>query len=518
MSSESLGVVGPRDPHAGVRRFADYTGPVRERCQVLVVGSGPGGAVVAKELAERGKDVILVEEGPPISAKEFRQETAASMRQTLRESGMRVAQGNAFFPTMQAIALGGGSLINSAICCRVPHWVLDKWAAQHSLTDLHAGSLDEHFDDIERFLGIEYTQIDVQGERNLLFKKGCDALGYSSEPTPRNASGCKGSGECFTGCRTGAKKSTDVSYVPAAIDHGARVLSSVRVETLTGTTRKVTGIRGHVVEPFTGRASHEVQIDADVVVLAAGCMATPCIMIRSEIGLSSGHVGKNLQGHPGLAVLGIYPHKVDPWQGATQGYQSLHFLKEGLKLEVLWAPPAILAVRFPGLGHDFKEQLMEYDRMAPFDVIVAADNSSGSVRPRSTSWDPDIRFNVHQSDMNQLKRGLITLCDISWAAGAERILPGVHGVPDVLYSPEETRFVRDHDMKVTDPTFGMNHVFGTTRMGVNPRTSVVDTYGKVHDVDNLYVADTSVFPGSPAINPMLTCMALARRTAVRIAG
>ena len=509
-------VIQGNDPHADVRRFEQYTGPIKERCQVVVVGSGPGGGVVAKELAERGKDVILLEEGPPFARKDFVQEAAASMRRTLRESGMRVAQGNGFFPTMQAIALGGGSLVNSAICCRIPHWVLDKWADKAFVDDLRGGALDEHFDDIERFLGIEPTQEDVQGMRNMLFKRGCDALGISSEPTPRNTPGCKGSAECFTGCRNGAKASTDISYVPAAIRHGARVFCSMRAEYVVHSGQKVRGVTGHIVEPFTQKESHPFEIQADEVVLAAGCMASPCIMMRSGIGLASGQVGRNLQGHPGLATLAIFRDRVDPWQGATQGYQSLHYLKEGLKLEVLWAPIAVLAVRFPGLGADFKEHLMEFDHMAPFDVICAAENSSGTVKDRPFGWDPDIQFNVDPKDMANLKRGLLMLCDISWAAGAERILPGVHGVPEVLHSQDQMKLLREHPLKVTDPTFGMNHVFGTARMGGNPRNSVCDSYGKVYGVDGLWLADTSTFPASPAINPMLTCMALARRTAVRM--
>lgn len=506
-----------RDPHAGVRVFADYDGPVRARCQVVVVGSGPGGAVAAYELAERGLDVILVEEGPPMGARDFRPEAGVSIRRTLREAGMRVMRGNGYFPTMQAIGLGGGSLVNSAISARAPGWTLDKWAEAHDTPLLSAGSLDDDYAAVEAMMGIEPTKAEVLGERNLLFKRGCDALGYSSEPTPRNVRGCRGSGECFTGCRTGAKQSTDVSYVPAAIRRGARVLSSVRVEGILGSGRRATGVRGHVVEPFTGKASHEVEILADHVVLAAGCMATPVLMMRSGIGLESGHVGEHLRAHPGLAVCGLFEHKVDPWVGATQGYHSLHFLKEGMKLEVLWAPPAIISVRFPGFGQELKDHLLAFERSAPFDVFVTAEHSRGRVRPSPLGGlDPDITFDIDQRDADLLKRGLCILSDICFAAGATSVLPGVNGVPDLL-KQDELSLLHDAVLRPTDVTVGANHVFGSTRMGQNPRTSVVDQHSRVHAVDNLYIADTGVFPGSSSVNPMLTCMALARRMARAIA-
>jgi choline dehydrogenase-like flavoprotein len=503
------------EAHRGVRVFADYSGDLRLSCQVVVIGSGPGGAVVAKELAEAGRDVVLLEEGPPFGVKDFRQEAGSSMRRTLREGGTRSMRGNLFIPTMQAIALGGGSLINSAICCRSPGWVFEDWAERTGTAAISREALDPHYARVERFLGVEPTDMEAQGRRNLLFKHGCDALGISSEPTPRNARGCKGSGECFTGCRNRAKQSTDVSYVPAAIRAGARVLTSVRAEGIVTRGRRATGVRARVVEPFTGRESHAVEVSADLVVLAAGCMATPLLLMRS--GLGGAHVGNHLQLHPGLAIMGIFPEPVDPWDGATQGYHSLHFLDEGLKLEVLWAPPAVLAARFPGMGLDFKEHLTTYNRMAPFDVIAVADRSRGTVRPRRGGLEPDIRFDLDPQDFALLQRGLGILSDILWAAGAESILPGLHGVPERIHSKEQADVLRTRRLEGRDTVTAANHVFGTTRMSRRPEDGVVDEDGRCHELDNLYIADTGLFPGSPAVNPMLTCMALADRIAQRIA-
>jgi choline dehydrogenase-like flavoprotein len=510
-----LPVTGP-SPHEGVRRFADYKEPIREKCDVVVVGSGPGGAVAAKELAEAGLDVILIEEGPPIGPADMTQEAGGVMRRIYREAGMRVARGNGYYPTMQAIALGGGSLVNSAISLRAPSWALDEWAEEHRLPDVAAGSLDEDYAAVEAFLGVAPTDESILGERNLLFKRGCESLGIAAEPIPRNVKGCKGSGECFSGCRNGAKQSTDVSYVPAAIRAGARVYSSVRVEQILGDGKKARGVRGRVVEPFTQREGVEVEIEAKKVVMAAGCMATPVILEQSGFGRRSGHLGKHLKGHPGLAVYGVYPHKVNPWQGATQGYQSLQYLREGMKLEVLWAPPALLAIRLPGFGDDYKNHLLAFDRTAPFDVFVSAKHSEGSVRPQGKGIAPDIRFNLDQRDVDLLHRGLCVLTDISWAAGAESVQPGVHGAPAQLTRAQGTGPLRSVKLRPTDFTVGMNHVFGTTRMG-DERHGVVDPWGKVHGTENVYVCDTSVFPGSTAVNPMLTCMALSRRSARAIA-
>jgi choline dehydrogenase-like flavoprotein len=281
--------------------------------------------------------------------------------------------------------------------------------------------------------------------------------------------------------------------------------------------RRALGMRGHVVEPFTQREGYPVEIRAEAVVLAAGCMQTPVILQKSGVASSSDLVGRELQLHPGLAVMAMYDEPIDPWKGATQGYHSLHFLEEHIKLEVLWSPPAVLAARFPGFGHDFQGHLLSYDRMAPFDVIIAADHSRGTVRARRSGWDPDIRFDFAREDVDLIQRGLAILSDICWASGARAILPGIHGVPDVITSKEDASILRTRRMTASDTISAANHAFGTTRMSKDPRRGVVDELGRYHDAENLYIADTGIFPGSPAVNPMLTCMALADRIAQGIA-
>jgi choline dehydrogenase-like flavoprotein len=503
------------DPHTGVKKFADYAGgDVKAHCEVLVIGSGPGGAVVAKELAEAGRDVILLEEGPPVGKKDFTQEAGEAMQRLLREGGSRAARGNLVTPTMQAIALGGGSIVNSAICARPPAWIFEKWHDRTG-TSITRAELDRHFDRVEAQLGVAPTPDAVQGERNLRFKKGCDALGIGCEPTWRNVQGCKGSGECFTGCRNGAKKSVDVSYVPAAMRAGARVYTSVRAEELVHENRRVTGVRGRIVEPFTLREHGRAEFTADVVVLAAGCMASPVILQKS--GLGGAWAGRDLRFHPGLAMMAMFPEPIDPWKGATQGFHSLHFLERGLKFEVLWSPPSVLATRLPGLGRDYQSHLLRYDHLAPFDVICAADNSSGEVRARRGTLDPDLRYNFDQRDVDLMREGLGILSDICWAAGAEAILPGLNGVPEVIHDKASADVIRTHPLKASDTICASNHAFCTTRMSPDQARGVVDEDGRVHGIDNLYVSDTGIFAASSGVNPMLLVMALADRIAEKIA-
>jgi choline dehydrogenase-like flavoprotein len=497
-----------------VRVFAQYERDFREEADVVVVGSGPCGAVAAYELARAGRRVVLLEEGPPIPPADFELDGARSMARTMREGGLRTTRGTVM-PTLQAICLGGGSLVNSAICVRPPDFVFDGWCTHFDLERTTAKDLAPHFEAVEAFLGVAPTPEDVLGPRNLVFRRGCDALGISSEPIPRNVRGCRGSGECFTGCRARAKQSMDLSYVPAAIGAGTRVLTSLQVQRVLAQGRRAVGVAGRVVEPFSGRRSHRFRVDAGAVVLAAGCMATPVLLQKSgNLANRSGEVGRNLQFHPGVMVSGVFPEPTHPEFGATQAYQSLHFLREGMKLETFWAPPTAVALRLPGTGLDFKRRLAEIPRSATFDAILSCHRSLGTVRPRpGASLDPVITWRLDRGDAQLIGRAMWVLAEIQFAAGAEKIVPGVHGLSDEMRSVDEARVLATRTWRPTDLTLGSTHAFCTTRMHGDPRRGVVDELGRCHDFDNLYVVDTGIFPRCSSVNPMLTGMALARRAA-----
>jgi choline dehydrogenase-like flavoprotein len=500
-----------------VRVFSEYDRDLHESCDVVVVGSGPAGGVVAYEAAAAGKDVILIEEGPPFTPQDFELEGSVSMARTMREGGLRSTRGGFFMSTMQAIALGGGSLVNSAICVRSPDFTLDAWCEHYDLKRTTRADLDPHYQAVEDFLGIAPTPDEVQGPRNLLFRDGCTALGFSSEPIPRNVRGCRGSGECFTGCRARAKQSIDITYVPAAVKHGARVLTSLQVQKIVTSGRRATGVEGQVVRPFTGEASHRVRIDAKVVVMAAGCLATPVLLSKSgDLANASGAVGENLQFHPGVALMGVFPERTQPQFGATQGYQSLHFVRRGFKLETLWAPPGVLAVRLPGFGFDLKQNLARFPYAAIWDGIASCNRSLGRVKPRRGTLDPTLLYSLHPEDVKILGDAMWVLAQIFFAAGARSVLPGVHRLPDEMFSLAEAEALRTHDLRPSDLTCGGTHVFSTTRMHGDAKQGVVDEDGRCHDLDNLFIVDTGILPRSPSVNPMLTAMALAHRSVAAI--
>jgi choline dehydrogenase-like flavoprotein len=177
----------------------------------------------------------------------------------------------------------------------------------------------------------------------------------------------------------------------------------------------------------------------------------------------------------------------------------------------------VLAVRTPGFGLALKQRLAEMPYAATWDAIASCHHSLGRVRARRRGLDPSLTWHLDERDVPILQQALWTLAEIFFAAGARKIVPGVHGIPEELESLREAEVIRTKPLRASHLVIGGNHAFCTTRMHGDPKQGVVDELGRCHDLDNLWIADTGVFPRCSSVNPMLTCMALAHRTAGAVA-
>jgi acetylornithine/succinyldiaminopimelate/putrescine aminotransferase len=493
-----------------VREYFEYDRALKLGCDVCVVGSGPAGVVLAHRLATAGLDVVVLEAGPVMAQRDKGGEAGETMARWFWEGGLRTTRGNVMLPTLQARCLGGGSVFNSAICMRAPDYVFRRWADVHGVEGLTPEIMARHYEAVERFMGVRRVRDEVQGRRNDLFRAGAEALGYQVEAFNRNERDCRGSGECFTGCRVGAKLSMDRRGVPELLAAGGRVYTSVHVEKAATDGHRVRGVRGAVVDPVTGRRTHRVQVDARCTVLSAGVLSSPLILQRS--GHRADPVGRNVRMHPGAIVFGVFDDDVSPWNGATQGYHVTGFLGEGIKLESLWSSPSVLGALHPGVGPELVRSLAEFGQTAPWAVWVDGADSVGRVRLRPGGG-MSLRYDVGAGDVSRLQEGMARLVEMFFAAGARSVIPGIHGLAPRYDDVGAADAIRDATLAPQDIPTGSNHVFGSTAMGGDARTHVTDSFGAVYGLDDIYVCDTGLFPSSPMANPMLTAMALADRQA-----
>jgi hypothetical protein len=476
-------------------------------CDVVVVGTGAGGAAVATGLAKRGHAVLLVEEGAHFTRADFTGRPMAMMQKMYRQGGLTVAVGNTVIPIPLGKGVGGTTLINSGTCLRMPDSTLAHWREDFGLDEFTSEMLAPYYSEVEKFLEVAPSSKQALGAAGELIAKGCDALGYSHQPLPRNAPGCDGQGLCCFGCPTDAKKSTNLSYVPAALGSGAQLLTGLRIDRVLVEGDRAVGVTGMA-------GDRRVTVRARVVVLACGALLTPVLLLKQGLANSSGEVGRNLSIHPASAAVGIFDQPTHAWRSVPQGYSIDEFHEEGILFEGANAPLDLSGAAINALGPAYMALMERYDHSLGFGFMVK-DTSRGRVRvgPRG---DPLITYWLNHEDVGRLQRAFGILARVFFAAGAREVLPQLGGGFERLRNLEDVAALERASLAARQIDVTAYHPLGTCRMGLDPKTSVVDTTHEAHDVLNLYVVDGSSVPSSLGVNPQLTIMALALRAAEHI--
>lgn len=488
-------------------------GDAELECDAVVVGTGAGGAPVAKELAEQGFAVLLLEEGGLLGRADFTGRPVQMVGKLYRHHGGTLAFGNGAIPVPVGRAVGGTTTINNGTCLRAPDAMLASWRDELGLTGLGPAEMTPFFRRVEEVLQVAPSESRYVGKPGELIARGCDALGWPGHgPLPRNAPGCDGQSLCCFGCPTGAKRSTDVSYVPLALDRGAQLLTGVRVDRVLVEGETAVGVEGSARTP-EGKPVR-VRVRARVVVLACGALHTPALLLAQGLANGSGQLGKNLSVHPASWVIGLFDEPVGSCRSVPQGYAVHQFQGEGMLFEGSATPLEITAASLSGFGPDFVDLMEGFDRMLPFGFLVR-DTSRGRVRP-GPGGEPLVTYWLDRPDRDRIQRGLGLLFRVLFAAGAREVHTGLVGWDRLGGLADVGAFERAR-LPARHLDLSAYHPLGTARMGRDPLRSVLDAGMECHDVHNLFVCDGSAMPGSLGVNPQVTIMALATRAAFGIA-
>lgn len=492
-----------------IKSAGDFSDGEVIECETVIVGSGAGGGVVAKELAERNVATVILEEGKYWTRKDFTGQSVEAFRKFYRKPVEMLASGNTVVGIPMGRMVGGSTAINTGTCWRTPEWILDKWVQELGLVDLSPSRMEPYFRRVEAILKVEPAQDKIIGGIKNVIARGCEALGFRHYPLRRNAPDCDAQAVCDFGCPTDARLSTNVSYIPDALRSGAVLFEETRAKKIMIENGKATGVIAESVK--NGR---KIVVRAKVVVLACGAIMTPVFLLRQEICNSSGLVGKNLTIHPGVDVGAYFENDdISSHKFAPQTYciDSLHregilFLHAGLQLD-------LGAIAIPHIGERFSKIMSAYEHIAWFGVMVE-DRPSGRVfifrnRPLIFYW-------LGKREVELLKKGIITLSRIFLHAGAEHVFPPVRGISEINSFSELDRLI-NMKLKARDfKTIIGFHPLGTCRMGTSSSNSVVNMNHETWDIKNLFICDGSVVPTSIAVNPQETIMALSTRAAEKI--
>ncbi len=472
-------------------------------CDTVVIGTGAGGAVVARELAERGHAVILLEEGGYYDRRHFTGRSVPMQKLLYRNMGATFGVGNVAMPIPVGKSVGGTTTINAGTCYRVPDRVLHKWRSEFGLIDFTPDAMAGYYERVEGVLGVGTTPAEFLGGPARVIARGCEVLGYRHAPLRRNAPDCDGQGVCCFGCPTDAKRSTNVSYVPLALRAGAELFHGARAERILTESGRATGV---IARATGGRT---ITVRARAVVVACGALMTPVLLLDNKLANSSGQVGRNLSVHPAAAAFAAFDEDISGFNAVPQGYAIEEFHDQGLLFEGASTPLDMGMSSLSFLGPRLMEIAERYDRIASFGFMIE-DTSRGRVR--AVRGQPFITYSLNSHDVDQLKRGVDILSRVFFAAGATRVFPLVHGF-DELTGPSDLIRLRNARLNARDFEPSAYHPLGTARMGRDAATSVVGPDHQAHDVPGLYIVDGAAVPSSLAVNPQLTIMAMATRAA-----
>ncbi|HXH17678.1 MAG TPA: GMC family oxidoreductase [Chitinophagales bacterium] len=486
---------GEKAPAAGyVHPLAKFRLSPRapDRADVLVVGSGAGGAPLAYELCRKGLKVVLVEKGEIVSPLR----SAEALEKYYVGQGFTVSRSGDATMVLAGSTVGGSTSVNSGTCMRpLPH-CLQRW---DELTGMNFSgeALNPYFERVEKHIGVCTPGWELQSKSAFLVKEGFEKIGRPEVfLLPRNAPACKGSGRCAFVCPTQAKKSTDTTYLPQALEHGLHLIIKT---TVTGITEEKDGVKVGM-QGAEGRQA----VRCKKLIIAAGALYTPLLIKRNRLGSHYREAGKNLKIHPASKVFGWFPHLDHGAGGIPQGVGYCPPDLPHITMEGIHTPAGVTGPIISVGGKNFNWWMEHHNELASFGLMVR-DRGTGKVI--STPDFPSLDYRVHPQDAMDAVKGLKIIGEAFFAAGAQRLLLPFYGNnPSEINSLAELQAIRPEKIRPRDITFSGFHPQGTAGIG-----RLVDEHLLLKGTKNIYICDASVFPDSPGVNPMVTIMVLSMR-------
>ncbi|KAF2197247.1 long-chain fatty alcohol dehydrogenase [Delitschia confertaspora ATCC 74209] len=500
---------------------------------VVVVGSGCGGGVCAKNLAEAGWRVVVVEKGNHWTP-DHSPMTESEGWNNLFMNGSLVSSDDTSVTIVAGQTWGGGGTVNWSASLQTQGFVRKEWA-DRGLPFFTSAEFQESLDRVCERMGVS-TEFIEQNKANQYLMEGARRLGFTHKAVPQNTGGKQHKcGHCTFGCGSCEKQGPVVSFLPDAAKAGAKFIEGFHAEEVTFKSRGGHRVATGVVGTWTSRdisggvageptVRRKVIIKAKRVIVAGGTMQSPLLLLRS--GIKNIHVGRNLHVHPVSLVGAVYKEEVRPWEGAiltavVGEYENLDGKGHGVKLEATNMMPSSWLIWLPWKnGLDYKLSAARMKHMAGY-ISLARDRDTGQVYPDPVDGRVRFKYKTSAFDKRHILEGILGLAKIQYAAGASEIFTVIPGVSTFVRqdgnsgSINDERFARwleeikSRGFPSPESMFVSAHQMGTCRMAASPKQGVVDPNGQVWATKGLFVADASIFPSASGVNPMVTNMAIA---------
>ena len=493
---------------------------------VVIVGTGAGGGTAAEILANAGLSVILVEEGPLRSSRDFRMREAEAYPQLYQDSAARKTKDKGI-NILQGRCVGGGTTVNWTSSFRTPPSTLDFWQREFGLAEFTVDALAPWFARMEARLSIAPWDV-APNANNEALARGARRLSILAPTIRRNVKGCWNLGYCGMGCPTNAKQSMLVTTIPGALTKGATLVTRARADRLVLSGDRVTALDVRAMDADgIAPTARRLTLRARSFVAAAGAIGTPALLLRSGAPDPHGLTGRRTFLHPSLVSAALMPERIDGFAGAPQTIYSDHFLEThpidgplGYKLEAPPLHPVLTAITLPDDGVSHAEWMRDFRDMH---VLIALlrdgfhpESTGGTVRLRDDGT-PVLDYPLTSVVWDGARRAFLSMAEIQFAAGARRVAPMHADGPAFTSYAAAKAAIAAFDLQPLVTRVVSAHVMGGAPFGADPRQAVVDVSGRHHHLRNLFVCDGSLFPTSIGANPQLSIYAFAARIGTGIA-
>ena len=526
-------IIAPDPLPSGVIPAVALRADLHRTADVVVIGTGAGGAVTAARVAEAGFEVVVLESGAYRTRADFNEREAELTEQLYADGALRTTD-DASVALVQGNTVGGSTTVNWMIMLRTPDFVLDQWATESGVYGMTPREMGPVFERVEREVHASAVPEDAHSANNRILLDGARSLGWKVSTAQINATNCVRCGFCGVGCRHDAKQSTLVTFVPRALTAGATLHADTHVDRIeirerdTGSgTPPMKRVHATVRDPYSGRPTRTLTIDAPIVVVAGGAIGTPALLQRS--GLGGGGVGHWLRLHPTTAIWGRYDREIVTSTGiplTTMCDEHLRWRGTdfGFWIETPPMHPSFTAAAMPGFGQSHRTLMSSFNQLG---VLIGL-TRDGAERTRSSGrvrvnrrGETSIAYALTPEDQRRVRASLSASAQIHFAAGAREV-GTMHATPIVVRSAADVARLEEGSVGPNRIGLFSAHVNGTCRMGTDPSTSGATPEGERHGVRGLYISDGSLLPTSLGVNPQETIMAvatvLAERMVMRHAG
>ncbi|HOK10587.1 MAG TPA: GMC family oxidoreductase [Candidatus Hydrogenedens sp.] len=472
----------------------------------IVIGSGAGGAVVAKELTEYGANVALIEEGSlpfPWEKSAFR-----SLLKLYRDKGFTGVIGKPMIPIPLGRCVGGTTVINSGTCFRVPQKILHQWEIELELKELTSTDLSECYEKVEREIHVEKANWDVMNKSNLFIRKIMNNKDIPCYPLKRNTKDCEGCGMCCYGCTSGAKKSMELTYIPKGIQSGMVLFYNARVNRILTHNGKIGyAVLIDIIDPETQKVIDTIELKGEKIIVACGTLLSPSLLKRSGIALNNPNLGRHLTIHPASKISIELNDEINSWMGIPQGCYTDALEEEGIIFEGVAMPPDLGPSAVPYTGEELKYYWQNYKNIATFGFMIK-DSTEGYLK-YSIKNQPVYSYQLTSTDVTRLKRAICFLAELALEEKPKQLFLMISKKPNIIKTKDDLHTFLKVEHLPSDFECMAFHPLGTCRTAHSPEHGVCDQNFKVFNTDNIYICDGSIIPTSLGVNPQLTIMAFA---------